>query len=51
VPFSALIVFVLFAGFAALTQKGVEPTLELVRKIVNIAITQDYLLSTIVSIN
>ena len=31
-----LISFVLFAGFAALTQKGVESTLELVRKVVNI---------------
>jgi uncharacterized protein involved in exopolysaccharide biosynthesis len=30
-----LISFILFAGFAALTQKGVAPTLELIRKIVN----------------
>ena len=28
--------FILFAGFAALTQKGVEPTIELLRKIVNV---------------
>lgn len=31
-----MISFVLFAGFAAFSQKGVEPTLELIRKIVNL---------------
>lgn len=31
-----VLVFVLFAGFAALSQLGVEPTIELVRKITNL---------------